>query len=65
VWLMDLVDITLGICLSFADYALQLARLTLRARHGRLLAASMSLFGGYFKARQVLKKSSHDGSCKL
>jgi hypothetical protein len=52
VWLMDLVDITLGICLSFADYALQLARLTLRARHGRLLAASMSLFGGYFKARQ-------------
>jgi hypothetical protein len=52
VWLMDLVDITLGICLNFAYYALQLARLTLKARHGRLLAAPTSLFGGCVRARQ-------------
>jgi hypothetical protein len=52
VWLMDLVDITLGMCLNFTYYALQLARLTLKARHGRLLAAPTSLFGGCVRARQ-------------
>jgi hypothetical protein len=36
----------------FSYYALQLARLTLRARQGRLLAAPMSLFGGCARARQ-------------
>jgi hypothetical protein len=40
VWLIDIVDITLGICLNFAYYALQLASLTLRAEQGRLLFCS-------------------------
>jgi hypothetical protein len=34
----------------FAYYALQLARLALRARQGRLLAAPTSLFGGCARA---------------
>jgi hypothetical protein len=33
---MDIVDIRLDICLNFADYALQFARLTLRAKQGRI-----------------------------
>jgi hypothetical protein len=52
VWLMDIVDITLGICLNFAYYAIQLARLTLRSKQGRLLSAAMLLFGGCVRARQ-------------
>jgi hypothetical protein len=52
VWLMDLVDITLSICLNFAYYVLQLARLTLRARQERLLVAPTLLFGGCVRARQ-------------
>jgi hypothetical protein len=36
----------------FAYYALQLIRLTLRARQGRFLAAPTSLFGGCARARQ-------------
>jgi hypothetical protein len=36
----------------FAYYALQLARLTLRVRQGRLLAAPTSLFAGCARARQ-------------
>jgi hypothetical protein len=54
--LMYLVDITFGICLNFAYYALQLARLALRARQGRLLAAPTSLFGGCVRARQGTSK---------
>jgi hypothetical protein len=53
---MYLVDITFGICLNFAYYALQLARLALRARQGRLLAAPTSLFGGCVRARQGTSK---------
>jgi hypothetical protein len=52
VWLMDLVGIILGIYLNFAYYALQLARLALRARQRRLLAAPTSLFTGCVRARQ-------------
>jgi hypothetical protein len=36
----------------FAYYALQLTRLALRARQGRLLATPTSLFGGCARARQ-------------
>jgi hypothetical protein len=36
----------------FAYYTLQFARLTLRGRQGRLLAAPASLFGGCVRARQ-------------
>jgi hypothetical protein len=52
VWLMDIVDITLGICLNFGYYDLKLARLTLRAKQGRLLSTATSLFGGCVRARQ-------------
>jgi hypothetical protein len=46
----------------FAYYTLQFARLTLRGRQGRLLAAPASLFGGCVRARQGTKKSAHDVS---
>jgi hypothetical protein len=52
VWLMNIVDIILAICLNFAYYDVQLARLSLRAKQGRLLSAPTSLFGGCVSARQ-------------